>query len=173
MSEALSRLPSFDAEGNLQVVVETPRGSTVKIDFDDKRAVFEISRALPLGTAYPYDWGFIPGTRAEDGDPLDAMVLHEASTYPGLVLACRALGMVELTQRGKSGRRERNNRVIALPTFNDRLGDVPDHRSLPPAMRQEIEQFFATATFFTGKDVRLEGWGSRKAAEALVRASRA
>lgn len=173
MSESLSRLRSFDDDGNLQVVVETPRGCTVKIDFDAERAVFGIARALPLGAAYPYDWGFVPGTRAADGDPLDAMVLHEASTYPGLVLACRILGVVQLTQRGDGGRRERNDRIIALPTWNDRLGEVRDHRSLPPRMREEIEQFFATATFFTGKDVRLEGWGSRKAAEALVRASQA
>ena len=80
---------------------------------------------------------------------------------------------VSATQLGARGRRERNDRTIALPAWNDRLGDVRDHRNLPPRMRQEIEQFFATTTFFTGKEVRREGWASRKAAEALVRASRA
>ena len=172
MSEALGRLAPFDDEGNLRVVVETPRGATVKIDYDAAHAVFAVARALPLGVAYPYDWGFIPGTRGEDGDPLDALVLHEASTYPGVVLSCRALGMVALTQRGRGRARERNNRIIALPTFNDRLGDVQDHTRLPPRMREEVEQFFATATFFTGKDVKLEGWRSAKAAEAFIRTSR-
>ena len=171
MSDAIAQLRPFDREGHLQVVVETPRGSTIKIDYDAAHAVFAVSRALPLGTAYPYDWGFVPGTRAEDGDPIDAMVLHEASTYPGVVLPCRVLGMVRLTQRGKGARREYNPRIIALPTWNDRLGPVKDHTALPARMRREIEQFFVTATFFTGKDVRLEGWGSRKAAEALIRAS--
>jgi inorganic pyrophosphatase len=172
MSEALGRLAPFDDEGNLRVVVETPRGATVKIDFDAAHAVFTVGRALPLGVAYPYDWGFVPGTRADDGDPLDAMVLHEASTYPGVVLSCRVLGMVALTQRGSGRNRERNHRIIALPTFNERLGDVRDHTRLPARMRAEIEQFFATATFFTGKDVKLEGWRSGKVAEAFIRASR-
>lgn len=173
MSEALLNLPSFDDDGNVRVVVETPRGATIKMDFDARHAVFTVSRALPLGTAYPFDWGFIPGTKADDGDPVDAMVLHESSTYPGMVLPCRVLGMVQLTQRGKRGRRERNHRIIALPTWNERLGNVEDHNGLPPRMRAEIEQFFSTATFFTGKDVRLEGWGSRKAAQKLIRDSAA
>ena len=173
MRVSLARLAPFDDDGNLRVVVETPRGSTAKIDYEPDHDVFMVARALPLGIAYPYDWGFVPGTRGEDGDPLDAMVLHESSTYPGVVLPCRTLGMVQLTQRGKGSRRERNNRIIALPTWNERLGDIRDHADLPRRMREEIEQFFSTATFFTGKAVRLEGWASRKAAEELIDASRA
>jgi inorganic pyrophosphatase len=82
------------------------------------------------------------------------------------------LGVVRLTQREKA-RREENDRLIAVPTWNERLRDVEDYRGLPPRMREEIEQFFCTVTFFTDKDVRLEGWRSRKAAERLVRANAA
>ena len=170
MSDPLLGLAPFDDDGCLRAIVETPRGSPVKLAYDPKVRLFTISRSLPLGVTYPYDWGFIPGTRAADGDPLDVMVLHEASTYPGILLTCRVLGVVRLTQREKF-RREENDRIIAVPTWNERLREVDDYRGLPPRMREEIEQFFSTVTFFTGKDVRLEGWRSRKAAERLVRAN--
>jgi len=172
MNDPLLKLKPFDEERHLRVIVETPRGSAVKLKYEPKARLFTISRSLPLGVTYPYDWGFVPGTHAADGDPLDAMVLHEASTYPGILLACRVLGMVRVTQRGESERREHNDRIIAVPTWNDRLRDVRDYRALPARMREELEQLFVTVTLFTGKDVRIEGWRSRSAAERLVRAGK-
>jgi len=106
------------------VVVEAPKGCTVKIAYEPDLRTFCVSRGFPMGIAYPYDWGFIPGTVAEDGDPVDALVLHATSTYPGVVLPCRVLGMVEVREDSKEGKRQSNNRVIALPTWNDRLGDL-------------------------------------------------
>ena len=74
MAHDLTKLETYDDQGSLRVVVESPRGSSLKLDFDPKLRLFTISRELPLGVAYPFDWGFIPGTRGDDGDPLDAMV---------------------------------------------------------------------------------------------------
>jgi hypothetical protein len=83
MQPLMTDLPSFDDDGNLQVVVESPRGSTLKIDYDEEHGLFTVARSLPLGVSYPYDFGFVPSTRAEDGDPIDVMTLHDHATYPG------------------------------------------------------------------------------------------
>src|SRR6185503_10743895 len=104
----------FTDDGDLRMVVETPRGATVKLKYEPEMRIFTVSRALSLGIAYPFDWGFIPDTKCEDGDPLDALGIHDSATYPGVVLPCRPLGVVEVSQKSKSGR-EQNPRLILMP----------------------------------------------------------
>jgi inorganic pyrophosphatase len=107
----LTRLDPFDEDGVLRMVVETPRGAGVKLTYDPDLGTFTVTRALALGITYPFDWGFIPGTIAEDGDPLDALAVHDSATFPGVVLPCRPLGVVDVTQKGEQGR-EDNPRLI-------------------------------------------------------------
>ena len=99
-----SKLRAFNDDDDFNMVVETPRGSTVKLRYEPKTKVFTVSRALSLGLSYPFDWGFIPGTKAEDGDPVDALAIHDSATFPGVVLPCRALGVVDVSQKGDNGR---------------------------------------------------------------------
>ena len=166
---ALHKLKPIGDNGDLRMIVETPRGSEVKLEYDTELRLFTVSRALPLGLAYPFDWGFIPGTRADDGDPLDALALHDGATYPGVMLPCRPLGVVDLDQKRANGKRENNPRLILMPTWNDRLGELEKASELPARVKQEIEQFFVSATFFTGKAVKVKGWRGPKAANRLVR----
>lgn len=165
----LLHLPPRTASGAFHVVVESPRGSAAKFKYDPQLEAFTLSRPLVAGLTYPFEWGFVPGTLAPDGDPLDAAVLLDVPTYPGVVLPCRALGVVKLTQRGKNRPgREHNDRVIALPMKAPRAGDLQDMDHLPARVRQEIEQFFLQVTLFEGKEVQIEGWEGTVAAEALI-----
>jgi len=92
-------LPSFAEDGAVNIVVETPAGSRAKFAFEQKLETFTLRKSLLVGLTYPYDWGFVPSTTADDGDPLDVMVIHDATTFPGLVLACRNIGILQIRKK--------------------------------------------------------------------------
>lgn len=165
----LDRLPPRDKKGNLHVVVESPRGSRVKLAYDPELGCVTLSRPLPLGVVYPFDWGFVPGTRAADGDPVDALVLLDVPTFPGVVIACEPIGVLQVEQNKKSGSgRERNDRLLVVPVKAPRFDGLRDARELPDRAREEIEAFFRTAVLFEDKDLTLLGWGGPDEAERLV-----
>jgi inorganic pyrophosphatase len=161
------QLPASPGKGVVHVVVESPRGATSKIKYDEELGAFTLSRPLPLGLMYPHDWGFVPGTRAEDGDPLDAMVLSEGTTFPGMVLRVRLLALVKLEQDSKRGDRERNDRLLAIPEVSPRL-EYRSAEDLPVRVRQEIEHFFLSVIAFEKKNAKLLGLEGPDQAWSLV-----
>ncbi|MCA1827865.1 MAG: inorganic diphosphatase [Myxococcales bacterium] len=172
MSRDLTKLPAFNDDGELHVVVESPRGAGVKLKYDPDLGAFEYGKALPIGLTYPYDWGFVPGTEAEDGDPLDALVLTDVPSYPGVVIACRPLGILQLDEKDEEGKkksRERNDRLVAVPVKAKRFEEMEDPDDLSARLRDEIERFFLNTTFFSAKDPRVLGWKGPKYAEKKVR----
>jgi inorganic pyrophosphatase len=170
--KALISLPALVDDDTFLVVVESPRGSGVKFKFDVDLGVMSVSRPLPAGLTYPYDWGFVPSTRAPDGDPLDVVVMWDASSYPGVAIPCRALGVLQVEQRNReSGARERNDRVAALPVKAPRSDSIRSIADVPERARRELEQFFLAAVVFEGKDLKILGWAGPADAMALVRAS--
>jgi inorganic pyrophosphatase len=167
-------LPPLAAKDIVHVVVETPRGANVKLKWDPELRAFALKRALPLGFAYPYDWGFVPGTKAEDGDPVDALVCWEGASPVGTVLRCRPLGVLQISQRSAPGERKRvrNDRILAVPEGDARtewLGRVED---LPQRIREELAHFFVSSVAFERKDPKVVGWAGPPAALELVRRSR-
>jgi len=125
----------------VNVVVETPAGSRNKYRFDESTGSFLLHKVLPLGFSFPFDFGFLPGTHAEDGDPIDVVLLGGEPTFTGCVVPARILGVIEAEQR-ESGKTIRNDRVIATaetakirPPWDD-LGDVPGK------LLDEVERFF-------------------------------
>src|SRR6201994_3964360 len=167
----LSNLPACGEDGAVYAVVGSPKGSLVKLKYEIKLGAFTVAHSLPLGLSYPFDWGFVPSTQASDGDPLDILILHEASTYPGVVLPCRPLGVVEMDQEEKNGERKRNDRVIVMPAWHDRVGEFEHPSDLPTRLKEEIEQFFLSTTFFTAKKPAILGWRGSKRAHSLIKES--
>src|SRR5262245_4124815 len=170
---SFNKIKAFRPGGGVNVVIESPRGSSVKFKFDPKLGVFAVSRPLIDGLEYPHDWGFVPSTRAADGDPLDAMVLWDRASFPGVVIACRLIGLVGVEQNSKKtpGTRERNDRVMALPLNAPQFDHVKDIDDLSARKLNEIESFFVAVTTFENKDVELLGWSGADQAYALVKAS--
>lgn len=165
----LGRLPPRDDEGSLRVVIESPRGANVKLKYDPALGIVMVSRPLPLGLCYPYDWGFVPGTRAPDGDPVDALVYWDAVSFPGVLVPCRPIGVVRLEQDSKSsGGRVRNDRVVAVPVKHSRGDGLRSADDLAERVRDEIAQFFLSAIFFEPKNPELLGWGGPEEAARLV-----
>jgi len=166
----LSDLPALASDNGFYVVVESPRGCTSKIKYDAARHVMMLSRPLPQGLVYPHDWGFIPSTRAPDGDPLDAIVVWDGVSYPGVVLECRAIGVLRVEQTDEaSSKRERNDRVIALPIKAPRWSKVRTMSDLGDRVRIELEHFFRVAVAFEDKQLTVLGWGESDEALKLVR----
>ncbi len=170
----LAAIPALVDADIFHVVVESPRGSQLKLKYEARWDVMSASRPLPLGVAFPFDWGFIPSTRAADGDPLDAMVVWDVSSYPGVVLQCRAIGVLKVEQNRKNhdpSERVRNDRILALPVEARREHDITDAAGLSRRVRLELEQFAIAATALEGKDVRVVGWGNPREALELVKDS--
>jgi inorganic pyrophosphatase len=166
----LIELPALREDGAVNVVVESPRGSSAKFKYEG--GVFMLWRPLPAGLVYPHDWGFIPSTRMADGDPLDAMVLWEGVSYPGVVIPCRLIGVLRVEQNRKSSPgRERNDRVLALPVRASHLESIKRVSDVDPSMRAQLERFFEHAVAFERKDLRLLGWGDAAQADELLKAS--
>jgi len=167
----LSRLPAC-ADGDVfHVVVECPRGSAVKLKWDTSLGAMSVSRPLGLGLVFPFDWGFVPSTRGADGDPVDAIVLWDVASAPGIVIPCRPLAVLTADQKGDGGNRIRNDRLIAVPTAVRREAGVSADALLSARVRAELEQFLLASTVLENKDLKILGWEGPDAALALIRAS--
>ncbi|HEY2405868.1 MAG TPA: inorganic diphosphatase [Polyangiaceae bacterium] len=162
----LIRLPHHDASGNLQVVIEAPLGSTAKLKYDADVKIVRWERALPEGWAYPCAWGFIPSTLCDDGDPLDAGVLFEGSTWPGVVVPARAIGVLRVRQFLPNSEAQHNDRVVVVPV---RSSDGSCPGTPERALREKLEQFFVAVGEQTGKRVEIDGWGGPEDVERAVR----
>ena len=138
-----TRLKPFDADDKqlLRVVIETPKGSRNKFAFDPDDHIFELKKVLPTGMTFPYDFGFVPSTKADDGDPIDVLVLMDEPAFPGCVLSCRPIGVIEGEQEDKQGK-ERNDRIIAIEQDAHSWADIKTINDLGKQFCRELEEFF-------------------------------
>jgi inorganic pyrophosphatase len=172
-----SQLRSLDNDDPeiIQVVIETPKGSRNKYAFDPGQRVFELKKVLPAGMTFPYDFGFIPRTIAEDGDPVDVLVLMDEPAFPGCVLKCRLIGIIE-GEQGDKKQKERNDRIVAVEKANHSFADIKHVDDLGKQFLTELEEFFVNYHDLTGEKYRVinvRGPGqARKRIEEGIRSAR-
>jgi inorganic pyrophosphatase len=163
----LADLPLRDAAGAPRAVIETPKGSDIKYCFDVASRAFSVSKFLNVGLVFPCDFGFFPSTRADDGDPLDVMVLHDSGTFPGLVVRVRPIGVLAIEQR-EPGKRLRNDRIIAVPAQAGRMAGLAEIDQLGEAMLAQLEVFLRETDEWEDKEISFLGWKRQRIAMKLI-----
>ena len=163
-------LPPFTEDGDVHVVVETPRGSRAKFEYDPKLETFILSKSLLTGLTYPHDWGFVPSTKADDGDPLDIMVIHDAATFPGAVLTCRIIGILQIEQKSK-GKAQRNDRLFAVPRRHTRSRVCAMSWTFRSRFSKNLRSFSSQLMSLKTKRLEMIGWKGPKIAMKAIQDS--
>ena len=147
----------------MNVVIEIPLEGINKYEYDKKLHVFRLDRNLYSPVHYPGDYGFVPSTLASDGDPLDALVLVDAPSFPGCVMEARPISLLEMTDQGVA-----DEKVLCVGKNNPRYGDVWNYSEIYPHMLKEITHFFAIYKDLEGKRVEVKGWRDASFARSKV-----
>jgi inorganic pyrophosphatase len=152
-----------DDKSSIQVVIETPKGCRNKYEFDPKLRSFRLSRVLPDGMVFPYDFGFVPSTMAEDGDPIDVLLLMDTPAFPGCVIESRLIGVIEGEQI-EDGKKERNDRLIAVAQHSHTHSDMKNVSDMNQNLLEELAEFFVN--YHRQDEVKYKFLGTRGPKEA-------
>jgi inorganic pyrophosphatase len=164
----LRKLPPFDPESKaLNVVIDTPKGCRNKFAYDKKRKAYLLKAVLPHGAVFPFDFGSIAGTIAEDGDPLDALVLMDEPAFVGCLVESRVIGVLEANQT-ENGKTERNDRLIAVAVESHTRKEIKSLDDVDRTLLQEIEHFFFSYNQERGRKFETIGCRGPKRACSLV-----
>lgn len=149
----LSRIPAQPKIGIINVLIEIPGGSKNKYEFDKEMNAFILDRVLFSSVKYPYDYGFVPNTLADDGDPLDGMVMIDEPTFPGCVIAARPICMLEMIDGG-----DRDEKILCVPAEDPRYDHVKSMKDVAPHRLEEIAEFFRSYKNLEKKETNILGW---------------
>lgn len=149
----LSRIPAQPKPGLINVLIEIAAGSKNKYEYDKELEALALDRVLSSSVQYPYDYGFVPNTLADDGDPLDGMVIMDEPTFPGCVIAARPIGMLEMIDGG-----DRDEKILCVPDKDPRYAKVRSLQDLAPHRLDEIAEFFKTYKNLEKKVTEILGW---------------
>jgi inorganic pyrophosphatase len=149
----LSRIPAQPKQGIINVLIEITAGSKNKYEYDKDLQAFALDRVLYSSVQYPYDYGFVPNTLADDGDPLDGMVLIDEPTFPGCIIAARPIGMLEMIDGG-----DRDEKILCVPDKDPRYAGVKSLKDVSPHRLDEIAEFFRSYKNLEKKVTEIRGW---------------
>jgi inorganic pyrophosphatase len=172
MKTAFAQLAPFDVEtGDLNVIIETPKGSRTKYSYDHKTGLFELSKMLPTGMIFPFDFGFIPSTCGDDGDPLDVLVISDAVLFPGCLVRAKLLGGLKAEQT-KKNKTKRNDRLLAVPALVTMPGkSASSINDLDKKLLRDLQAFFISYNRLEGKEFKVLDILNAKKAKKTVQAS--
>ncbi|MEN9870864.1 MAG: inorganic pyrophosphatase [Cyanobacteriota bacterium] len=159
----LSLIPPQPKPGIINVLIEIAGGSKNKYEFDKDMNAFALDRVLFASVKYPYDYGFVPNTLADDGDPLDGMVMMDEPTFPGCVIAARPIGMLLMIDGG-----DRDEKILCVPAEDPRYNEVKSLKDIAPHRLEEIAEFFRTYKNLEKKVTEIQGWKDVDAVTPLV-----
>ncbi|BCU69023.1 inorganic diphosphatase [Stygiolobus caldivivus] len=158
--------PGKKAPEEVNVLIEIPMGSNIKYEYDEEEEVVKVDRVLYTSMVYPFNYGFVPGTLEEDGDPIDVLVITSYPILPGTAIEARPIGM--LYMRDEEGE---DAKIIAVPKdkIDPSYSNVRDIIDLPEAVKNKIMHFFEHyKELEPGKWVKVSGWGSANEAKARI-----
>ena len=150
----------------VNAVIEIPAGGVNKYEYDKKLGVFHLDRPLYSPVHYPGDYGFIPSTLAEDGDPLDIIIMVANPTFTGCLVEARPVGLLEMLDQGV-----KDEKVLAVASGNPRFEEVHNYTDLYSHMLREIEHFFSIYKDLEGKRTKMIGWQDADMARQVIMAS--
>lgn len=150
-------------------IVESPQGSNLKYDYDKELHLFRLSKMLPAGMAFPYDFGFIANTLGEDGDPLDVIIISEFKSFTGCVMDCRIVGAITAIQQERNGMKIRNDRFLAIPDISVTYASITNVTQFQKDIVIQLEAFFVNYNKEVGKQFKpLEIINKTKAVELIL-----
>jgi inorganic pyrophosphatase len=158
------RLPiGTEAPRLVNAVIEIPRDSVNKYEYDKDLHVFRLDRTLFSPVHYPGDYGFIPRTLGLDGDPLDVLVLVEAPSFPGCLMEVRPIGVLRMMDQGRS-----DEKILAVAQSDPLYREVKEYSEVFTHTLHEIEHFFAIYKSLEGKKTEISGWSGADAARNII-----
>ncbi len=164
----MGTLKTFSKRKYLNVVIETPQASRNKYAYQPETGLYLLSKVLPAGTSFPFDFGFVPGTKAGDGDPLDVLVIVETECFPGCLLECRPIGIIKAEQKEKNKKKERNDRVVAVAVESIDHSGLKHIKDVNSNLMNELVHFFKYYNSMRGKKFELLGLGGPKEAFRVI-----
>ncbi|CCH66020.1 Inorganic pyrophosphatase [Richelia intracellularis HM01] len=159
----LSLIPARPKPGIINIVIEIAGGCKNKYEFDKHLQAFTLDRVLYSSVKYPYDYGFVPNTLADDGDPLDGMVLMDEPTFPGCIIASRPIGMLEMIDGG-----DRDEKILCVPDKDPRYTQVTSLKNIAPHKLEEIAEFFRSYKNLEGKVTEIISWQDLQSVQPLL-----
>jgi inorganic pyrophosphatase len=166
----INQVPTSSSDGSVNVFVEIPKDSQNKYEYDEDLGMIVLDRTLHSSVHYPTDYGFVPGTRGADGEPLDAMVMVDQSTFPGCLVEARIVGVLSI----EFSKGHPEQKLLGVPVREPRFAEYEDVSDVPGHLLKEIEHFFEVFKDLEGSDIGVLGWeGDQEAQELLEEAIRA